>query len=99
MYALRPDRENDPDFGPRYLFHVGKQSFGFADYYYSPAEGIPDQRFTMVFLGPAGHYNVPFRAAACVLLTAITTLVLIGALALARRKRRHPASRPSPPPC
>lgn len=90
MYEFRADRANDPDFGPRYLCHVGQQPFGFADYNYSPASGVPGQQFTMMFLGPAGHYPVPAPALTCLVLSIATPLALL--LAAGLRWRRRPAT-------
>jgi hypothetical protein len=92
---MKLGRQPDSDFGPRYIIHAGKQSFGFADYFYSPPGGVPDQRFTTMFLGPAGAYNVPARASLCL---TITVAILIGLLLGLVSVRRRPvfARRPAP---
>ena len=85
MLDLTPfPRENDPDFGPQYMVHVGNGSFGVADYYYSPKSGVPDQTFTKIFLGWT-HVSSPIPANALIAVS-IGLLFLSAALAAKRRK-------------
>jgi hypothetical protein len=96
---LRPPRgapqRPDSDFGTRYIIHAGKQSFGFADYFYSPPGGVPDQRFTVMFLGPAGACKVPARASLCLTITvAVLVSLLLGLVSVRRRSQAYKAPAP-----
>jgi hypothetical protein len=79
-------QRNAPDFGQQFLLRFGSQSFGFADYYHSPSAGVPDQRFTVAFVGPAGSCRMPAPAAVCLAVILAVPVLLICAGFWMRRR-------------
>jgi hypothetical protein len=88
-------RDQKPDFGSRCIAHVGKHSYGFVDNYFSPVEGVSFKRFTMVLVGPAGHFNSPVSASVCAALSIAMPLGLIFALLIVRLRRTRVTRSPA----